>query len=105
MKNTIFIASIIGALVLTSCNKDDNMDTTINVNYPAAYVVNGEDATVSVIKLSTNEVMATIPLMGTGTDMIMSSSHFITRKSFSNWCARNGFKCWTLWINDCRNDR
>lgn len=81
MKNTIFIASIIGALVLTSCNKDDNMDTTINVNYPAAYVVNGEDATVSVIKLSTNEVTATIPLMGTGTDMIMWPHHISSHKN------------------------
>lgn len=83
MKNAIFTASIIGALVLTSCNKDDNMnmDAALNVNYPAAYVVNGEDATVSVIKLSTNEVTATIPLMGTGTDMIMWPHHISSHEN------------------------
>jgi YVTN family beta-propeller protein len=83
MRNAIFTASIIGALVLTSCNKDDNMnmDAALNVNYPAAYVVNGEDATVSVIKLSTNEVTATIPLMGTGTDMIMWPHHISSHEN------------------------
>jgi YVTN family beta-propeller protein len=83
MKNAIFTASIIGALVLTSCNKDDNMnmDAALNVNYPAAYVVNGEDATVSVIKLSTNEVTATIPLMGPGTDMIMWPHHISSHEN------------------------
>jgi YVTN family beta-propeller protein len=77
MKNIFYTASIFGAILLTSCNKDDNMDmsTTLDINYPAAYVVNGEDATVSVIKLSTNEVTETIPLMGTGTDMIMWPHH------------------------------
>ncbi|MBC5864286.1 MAG: hypothetical protein Q8R22_14845 [Flavobacterium sp.] len=78
MKNISFTASIIGAILLSSCNKDDNMDMTnaaLNVNYPAAYVVNGEDATISVIKLSTNEVTGTIPLMGTDTDMIMWPHH------------------------------
>lgn len=83
MKNAIFTASIIGALVLTSCNKDDNMnmDAALKVDYPAAYVVNGEDATVSVIKLSTNEVTATIPLMGTGTDMIMWPHHISSHEN------------------------
>lgn len=78
MKNAILTASFIGAILVTSCSKSDNatdMNTALNVNYPAAYVVNGEDATVSVIKLSTNEVTATIPLMGTGTDMIMWPHH------------------------------
>ena len=87
MKNAIFTASIIGALVLTSCSKSDKMDmnmdmnTAVNVNYPAAYVVNGQDATVSVIKLSTNEVTATIPLMGTGTDMIMWPHHISSHQN------------------------
>ena len=87
MKNAIFTASIIGALVLTSCSKSDKMDmnmdtnTAVNVNYPAAYVVNGQDATVSVIKLSTNEVTATIPLMGTGTDMIMWPHHISSHEN------------------------
>jgi YVTN family beta-propeller protein len=81
MKNVIFTASILVALVLASCNKDDNMNMNLNVNYPAAYVVNGEDATVSVIKLSTNEVTATIPLMGTATDMIMWPHHISSHEN------------------------
>lgn len=83
MNNAIFTASIIGALFLTSCNKDDNMDmnAAINVNYPAAYVVNGEDATVSVIRLSNNEVTATIPLMGTSADMIMWPHHISSHQN------------------------
>lgn len=84
MKNIAIIISFIGALILTSCNKDDKMDMpmeTINVNYPAAYVVNGEDATISVIKLSTNELTATIPLMGTGSDMIMWPHHISSHQN------------------------
>ncbi|MFV7236573.1 hypothetical protein [Flavobacterium sp. ZB4R12] len=83
MKNLFFTASIIGVMLLSSCSKDDNMnmDTTLNINYPAAYVVNGEDATISVIKLSTNEVTETINLMGTGTDMIMWPHHISTHSN------------------------
>jgi len=76
MKNLSMIASFIGAIFLSSCNNnDDNMDMTLNVDYPAAYIVNGEDATVSVVKLSTNEVTGTIELMGSGSDMIMWPHH------------------------------
>lgn len=78
MKKIFLTASFIGVMLLSSCNdNDDNMDmnTNLNVDYPAAYVVNGEDASVSVIKLSTGEVTATIPLMGTGSDMIMWPHH------------------------------
>lgn len=86
MKNISIIGVFIGVLFLTSCNKDDhmNMDTpmvTVNIDYPAAYVVNGEDATVSVIKLSTNEVSVTIPLMGTGADMIMWPHHISSHQN------------------------
>ncbi|WP_284653183.1 YncE family protein [Flavobacterium terrisoli] len=76
MKNLSMIASFIGALFLTSCNNnDDNMDMALNVDYPAAYIVNGEDGSVSVVKLSTNEVTGTIELMGSGSDMIMWPHH------------------------------
>lgn len=78
MKNLFFTASILGAILLNSCSKNDhatNMNPALNIDYPAAYVINGEDATISVIKLSTNEVTANIPLMGTGTDMIMWPHH------------------------------
>jgi YVTN family beta-propeller protein len=66
----------ITTIAISSCNKDAKMKMpSINVDYPAAYVVNGEDASVSVIRLSTNEVTTTIPLMSTGTDMIMWPHH------------------------------
>lgn len=81
MKNLSIIASCVGAIFLTSCNNnDDNMDT-VNVDYPAAYIVNGEDATVSVVKLSTNEVTETIELMGTGSDMIMWPHHISSHQN------------------------
>lgn len=81
MKNVSMIASFVGALFLTSCNNDDNTDMTINVDYPAAYIVNGEDATVSVVKLSTNEVTETIELMATGADMIMWPHHISSHQN------------------------
>jgi YVTN family beta-propeller protein len=57
------------------------MDMTLNVDYPAAYIVNGEDATVSVVKLSTNEVTGTIELMGSGSDMIMWPHHISSHQN------------------------
>ncbi|MGL2986383.1 YncE family protein [Flavobacterium sp. RSSA_27] len=76
MKILSILASFVGAILLTSCNdNNDDMDMALNVDYPAAYIVNGEDATVSVVKLSTNAVTATIPLMGTGSGMIMWPHH------------------------------
>lgn len=82
MKNLAIIASFIGALFLTSCNNnDDNMDSTLNVDYPAVYIVNGQDGTVTVLKLSTNEVAGTINLMGTGSDMIMWPHHISSHQN------------------------
>lgn len=82
MKNLSIIASFVGAILFTSCNNsDDNMDMPLNIDYPAAYIVNGEDATVSVVKLSTNEVTGTIALMGTGSDMIMWPHHISSHQN------------------------
>ncbi len=88
MRKSILSVVVAGALVFISCSKKDSMDmamdmpmTNVNVNYPAAYIVNGEDATISVIKLSTNEVTTTIPLMGTGTDMIMWPHHISSHQN------------------------
>lgn len=75
MKSLSIIASLIGAILLTSCNNDDSMDMNLNVDYPAAYVVNGEDASITVIKLSSNEVSGTIQLMGSYSDMVMWPHH------------------------------
>ncbi len=61
----IFFVAFAALTILISCKKDSTTDTPstdVNINYPAAYVINGEDATVSVINLSTQEVAATIHL-------------------------------------------
>lgn len=53
------------SLVWASC-KNDGMSpmTPLNINYPAAFVVNGQDNTVSVINTTTNQVSETIRLNG-----------------------------------------
>lgn len=63
-----FIAA--GFTTFSACRKhvmEDNMNSGMekNINYPAAYVVNGESNTLSVIRLSDNTVAETIDLMGT----------------------------------------
>lgn len=82
MKSLSIIATFVGVLFMSSCNdNDDKMDMTVNIDYPAAYVINGEDASVSVIKLSTGEVTQTIELMGSGTDMIMWPHHISSHQN------------------------
>lgn len=46
-----------------------------NIDYPAAYVVNGESSTLSVINIATNTVTETIELMGMGNNMVMWPHH------------------------------
>lgn len=83
MKKTTFvkIAAVLccSVSVMVSCMKKDmkpmDMNKTLNIDYPAAYVVNGEDASISVVKTETREVAATISLMGTGSDMVMWPHH------------------------------
>jgi len=54
------------ALFVVSCKKKEHEMTPttpeLNINYPAAYVVNGESNTISVIRLSDNTVTETIKL-------------------------------------------
>lgn len=72
MKNQISTVAIIAvsifAFTISSCKKHDkNHDaghTMLNINYPAAYVVNGSANNISVIKLSDNTVTETISLNG-----------------------------------------
>ncbi|MDF2191340.1 hypothetical protein [Paraflavitalea sp. CAU 1676] len=45
------------------------------IDYPAAYVVNGESSTISVIDLDKNSVTETLELMGTGNEMVMWPHH------------------------------
>lgn len=63
MKNIGYFFSIVIVFALfASCKKDD--PHTINIDYPAAYVVNGQSNDISVIRLSDNTVTETIPLNG-----------------------------------------
>lgn len=50
------------AILFSSCQKDGTTDTDSTVNFDAAYVVNGESNSISVINLSTNKVDKTIDL-------------------------------------------
>lgn len=63
MKTTLWIAALVTISVFSSCKKNKDKISYLNIDYPAAYVVNGEDATISVIKLSNLEVTETIELM------------------------------------------
>jgi YVTN family beta-propeller protein len=68
-------------LIAMACSDDDmNMQSDLNINFPAAYVVNGESNSISVINLSTDEVAETIKLAdgtmgGSMNDMIMWPHH------------------------------
>ena len=65
MKKLAF-AVLGAALFVVSCKKKEHEMTTttpeLNINYPAAYVVNGESNTISIIRLSDNTVTETIKL-------------------------------------------
>lgn len=68
MKKVIFAISIWS---LVACMDMSNVQPEQNINYPAAFIVNGESSTLSVINLNTNEVSATIQL----TDGSSTSKH------------------------------
>lgn len=65
MKKLAF-AVLCAALFVVSCKKKkheiDPTNSDLNIDYPAAYVVNGESNTISVIRLSDNTVTETIKL-------------------------------------------
>ena len=62
MKKTTQISIIAISIFMASCSKMDNAQPELNINYPAAYVVNGTSSTLSVINLNTNEVADLIQL-------------------------------------------
>jgi YVTN family beta-propeller protein len=70
-----FIITI--GVAINACRKQKIPDMSMekNINYPAAYVVNGEDGTLSVIKLADNTVTETIELMGNNNSMAMWPHH------------------------------
>jgi len=63
---TIFITILSAAILIASCKKNEHEMTpstpVLSINYPAAYVVNGESNTISIIRLSDNTVSETIKL-------------------------------------------
>lgn len=78
MKKVILTIAVVTTVTFAISCKKKNMDDMAmekNINYPAAYVVNGESSTISVIKLSTSAVTETIELMGTGGAMVMWPHH------------------------------
>lgn len=74
---TISALVITAGIAIISCRKQKipGMGMEKNINYPAAFVVNGEDETLSVIKLADNTVTETIELMGSNNAMAMWPHH------------------------------
>lgn len=62
-KITLIVIAI-STFLISSCMKHDAAHPMLNIDYPAAYVVNGTSNDVSVIKLSDNSVSETISLNG-----------------------------------------
>ncbi|MFN0202065.1 MAG: hypothetical protein ACKVTZ_11130, partial [Bacteroidia bacterium] len=62
MNKSLFFSALLGAIALgmTSCTRDTI--TEQNIDYPAAYIINGGSNSISVINLNTQEVSATIDL-------------------------------------------
>ena len=90
--NAVILAILAVTLCMPSCKKSDSMTMNEkNIDYPAAFVVNGESSSLSVIRLSDNTLSDSIMLMGTGTNMIMWPHHI---SSYSNYLA-SVFREWT----------
>lgn len=80
MRNNLYLTAItiigLGTLTVLSCSKEKMKHMVEkNIDYPAAYVVNGESSSISVINLATNTVTETIELMGSANNMIMWPHH------------------------------
>ncbi|WP_020604954.1 YncE family protein [Spirosoma spitsbergense] len=85
MKKLPIAATIVSLFALSGCMNMDHsqpMQPELNINFPAAYVVNAEGNSLSVIDLTTQQVKETISFgtasmshSGTMTDMIMWPHH------------------------------
>lgn len=81
--NYFFVLTAV--VMLSSCMKHHDKTKELNIDYPAAYIVNGEDATISVINLNTNSVSETITLMNHGGNhSIMWPHHIHHHKDHNN---------------------
>ncbi|MFY7965549.1 MAG: YncE family protein [Chitinophagaceae bacterium] len=76
----ISLVAIATFSILSSCKKNETMTMEKNITYPAAYVVNGESSTISVINLNTNTVTDSFELMN-GSSMIMYPHHIYHHQS------------------------
>lgn len=86
MKSLLLALSSVILLIACRKHKMDGMGDNMekNINYPAAYVVNGESNTLSVIRLSDNTVTETIELMGSGMPGMMMWPHHIYATATTN---------------------
>lgn len=90
MKKQLVLASMLTSALMFSCNEHDMDMKELNINFDAAYIVNGESNSISVINLSTDEVAETISLgdqsmagHGGMTDEIMWPHHAYINSSKS----------------------
>lgn len=61
----LFIIGAIAPLLFFSCKKEDHsVHAVLNINYPAAYVINGGSGTISVVNLTDHKVQDQISLNG-----------------------------------------
>ena len=63
-KAKLFVALLLSTLVTISACKKSTIMPNLNINYAAAFVVNGGDNNVQVVDLATNKVTETIGLNG-----------------------------------------
>jgi YVTN family beta-propeller protein len=77
LKSNVFLLAVISmAVYVSACKKKNDMPMNEkNIDYAAAYVINGESSTISVIRLSTNTVTDSIDLMNSAGSMIMWPHH------------------------------
>jgi len=62
MKKQLVLASMLTSALMFSCNEHDMDMKELNINFDAAYIVNGESNSISVINLSSDELAGTISL-------------------------------------------
>jgi YVTN family beta-propeller protein len=78
MKRFVQILAIgLSSWMVSACMDMGSPERKLNVNYPAAYVVNGQSSTLSIINLTTNEVADLVQLIDTKEGMVSNSGMFL----------------------------
>lgn len=86
-RSLIIPVAVAGLVFLAACRKhkmEEDMGMEQNIDYPAAYVVNGESNSLSVIKLADNSVTETIDLMGNDPNGMLMWPHHIDHRANAN---------------------